>query len=166
MGTAENIFQHLRALRGGTMTKPDGPAVRRAKTSMRSLLQAAIDIDVQRLDALLLNAPLESADVALLVYLAARLGSSERQRKAAQAKNEDARKYVRAQWRLEDGTLRPSKASFARRYVAIVREKFATKVTADTIARAWLARDFDPPPEGTPRGAHAWTGRFHVARKP
>lgn len=74
-----------------------------------------------------------------LTAQAAREAISNEKRNAAQSKNLTERKYVLNAWesRTDKGQ---SKASFARQYVGLVKTKFLTDVTADTIARDWLPK--------------------------
>ncbi len=54
-------------------------------------------------------------------------------------KNSEPREWVREQWKKRTD-LKQSKASFARQYVHLVKDKYKVKVTAETIARDWLPK--------------------------
>lgn len=74
-----------------------------------------------------------------LTAQAAKEAISNEKRNAARSKNSTERQFVLSAWesRTDKGQ---SKASFARQYAGLVKTKFLTEVTADTIARDWLPK--------------------------
>ena len=156
------IARHLLRLQKSETITVVPLAVRNAQAHAKRITDAVQVLDFEGLQTLLDNAPLNAATVALLVHVATRNGASIHQRKAAQAKNAKARAYVLAEWALLPQTPQ-NKAAFARRYMGIVRRKFKTQITAETISRDWLPKGDI---EDRPKGAIAWTGRYQRARKP
>ena len=161
MATADQIARYIAGLRGGTITKTNIPALRAAKIHAETIVEAVLSSDLAELDRLLTGTPADLATIALTVHLAIVRGGVEHQRRAAQAKNREARVYVLSQWKKRPVETE-SKANFSRRYVAIVRKKFGTTLKAETIARSWLCGDDEPSYAST---AVAWTGRYIASKR-
>lgn len=155
----DKVARYLTGLRGGTVSRTEGPAIRKAKAQAVRLLSLAMDLRFDELTKLISDAPIDASGVALLVYVAAQRGASERQSRAASAKNKEARNYVKSQWAKRQD-LKEGKAAFARRFAEVVRKKFGATVTARTIARDWLA-NLPAEDAWSGRDAIAWTGSYH-----